>query len=336
MRSSILATLCVFSLTAFAHAQSSNTMPVGFDATEGNTSFSHWGGSRFLTGIGPLASPRTISQIAFRRNGGASAAARTMDVDVTLSTGNLNFFIADADKLHGANKTVVFSQTAVNFPDWTNVVGTPAPFDFVLKFQRPFPYTTGDLIWTVFYANSSVSTSATTDREYTGPTNGSSSIIGTGCGTFLHTLQLENNGPAMPNNGMRIRVSASGAQPAVPAWVMIDFMASNVPIPGLCANLYAIPTIFQYLTSTSATGTLPNVYMGFPYIAGAQGATIVTQILALDPTNPTFPLAVSNGRQATMPTSTSTTAREAAYLWSTAPTTTGTTFFGGSLVVELM
>lgn len=335
MQNKLLATLSVFALATVAHAQTSNTMPVGLDTTEGNAVFFHWGASRYLSGIGPLAGPRVINQLAFRRDGSPSGVARTMDVDVTLSTGNLNFVVSDHNLIHGANKSIVLSQTGVNFPDWSTAAGSPAPFDFVLKFQRPFPYTAGALAWTVFYQNSTSTGSATTDREYTGPTNGSSSIVGTGCANFLHAMQLENNGPAMPNNGMRIRVSVSGAQPAVPAWLMIDFTASNIPIPGLCANLYAVPTIFQYLTMTSATGTTPLVYMGFPYIPGAQGATIVTQILALDPTNTAFPLAVSNGRQATMPTSTSTASKEATYIWSTAPTTTGTAFFGGSLVVEL-
>ncbi|MCA8970814.1 MAG: hypothetical protein KDC95_13555 [Planctomycetes bacterium] len=306
------------------------------DTVEGNQVFYHWGSTgRSLTGIGPLSRPRALNQLAFRRDGSSpSGNKRTLDADVTLSTGSLLHFIGDTATMHGPDKTLVLSQTALNFPDWTTSAGSPAPFDFVLKFQKPFVYVRGDLIWSVYYTNPSDSGLAVNDREWTGPQAGGSSVVGTGCGSFTHTMQLENNGPGMAHGGMRIRVNATGTQANTPTWLLVDFTASNLSV-GLCANLYASPTIMTYLTTTNATGGLPYCYVGFPYIAAAQSATIVTQILSLDPTQSPLPLALSDGRSATMPSNSSTASKEAAYMWSSNPTTTGTVFFGGSLCVEL-
>lgn len=311
-------------------------MPIGMDAIEGNAVFYHWGSTgRSLTGIGPLSRPRAINQLAFRRDASPSGATRTLDATVTLSTGSLLYFVGDTATMHGPNQSVVLQQTGVNFPDWSTSAGSPAPFDFVLKFQKPFVYTLGDLIWSVYYTNPSDSGLATNDREWTGPVTGASTVVGAGCGGFSHTMQLENNGPGMVKSGMRIRVNASSAPASSPAWLLVDFTASNIPVPGLCASLYALPTIFLPLPVTTSTGTLPLVYVGFPYTAAAQGATIVTQLLSVDPTQTGLPLVVSNGRSATMPTSSTTSSKDAAYMWSSNPTTTGSVFFGGCLVVEL-
>lgn len=337
-RISCTALVAVASAASAATQATSDTMPVGMDKTEGNAVFYHWGAAngRSLTGIGDLSRPRSINQIAFRRNGTSNAgAARTLDVEVILSDGNLNYVVADADLIHGARKTVVLKATGVKFPDWSANAGSPAPFDFVLKFTKPFVYIRGDLVWQVRYTNPSQTGLAQMDREWTGPTGTTGVVAGAGCGSFTHTLRLENNGSGMAANGMRMRINATGAKPNAPTWLMLDFKASNITVPGLCSKLYALPTVFLPLPATNAAGGLPFVYVGFPYIVGLQGASFTTQLLSLDTSQTGLPFLASNGRTATMPINTSTTSRTATYMWTSLPTLTGTCFFGGSVIAEL-
>lgn len=336
-------TLSIFAaclLASFSTAQTtSNTLPIGVDATEGNATFFHWGGSsgRALTGVGPLSRARVITQIGFRRDGSPSGAARMLDVKVTMSIANMNFLIVDADKVHGANKSVVFDKKAVSFPDWTQSAGSPAPFDFVLKLTRPFPYARGDFAWTVEYTNATQTGSARVDREYTGARTGTGAIVsGTGCGSYTHAMRVENNGSVLANNGMRMRLSASGAPASAPTWLLLDFKVSNVPVPGLCSPLAALPTVFLPILPTDASGDIQTFYVGWPYIAGLENTQFCTQLLSFDASQQGLPFSLSAARQATMPTNATTTSKNACYFWSSLPTrTTNFCFYGGAVIAEL-
>jgi hypothetical protein len=335
------ASVAVLSTTAFAQTV---TSPKGLDTTEGNVSFLHFTSTRRFQSVDNTHAGSTllVKQLGWRRDGGASggganAPARTFDLEVKMGHVSMTKLSREFDKNTGG-AGVVFTKKNVNFPDWTGNAGSPAPFDFQVPLDSNFLYGGNQALLIDFSFDnlvSTVTTGVSVDRDYIGSTNSTSTLLGTGCSGYAHVARLENNGPALPNYGMRMRVNGTGAPPGANVLLNIDFSDANLPIPGLCANVRALPTISIDLGPSDAGGALLECSISFPYNAAIQGATFVTQFLSLDASQPGLPVRVSNGRQNTMPTNSNATGHEALYGWSTLPTTNGTLFWGGTMVIQL-
>lgn len=303
---------------------------------EGNAHFFVFGQARTIVGVGELPAAATIGQIAFRRDGqGTQGLARSVDIKVTLSTGDLRILPTDLQNLHGSDKATVVDRTQVRVPNWSTSAGAPAPFDFALKFSKPFAYKSGALIWQLDYGKATSFVQMRTDRQIAGSRFVNATRVGTGCAGSEHTMRLENSGSGMRSSAMRIRISGSKGLPNAPTWICLDFQASRVSVPGLCSRLYAVPTVFAPTFPLDATGSLPDVYLGFPYVKALEDQTIVTQLASLDTKQPGIPLRMSEGMQAKMPSNVQTSAVDAAYMWfNPVVTTRGSFFFGGSILAE--
>ena len=323
------------------------TSPKGLDTTEGNTTFSHFGGTRRLQQLEAeyVGTPIVVQTLAWRRNGGGSSATSVRTFDLTVEMGRTNFaaisHAMDQNYLPGT-RTTVFGPTQVNFPDWSVAAPTPAPFDFSVTLATPYVYTGTDALVIDFsYANNSSTGGLTIDRHFTGPTSPTAgTALSTGCiastqsAAFGHTAFMSNldSAPTV-ENGMRFRFAGTNC-PAGPVVLMLDGVNQNLA-GVLCTTLHASPvvTITQVVP---AGGTMPDLSLGFRHSLGIAGATLYSQLVAIDAAQTPFPVVLSNGRSTTMPVNPFATAvPRSAYIWATLPANTATAFIGGGIVMKL-
>lgn len=344
-------------VAAIVPAQTFVTSPRGFDTTEGNATFNHFSVSnrRFHqvdnTHVGQFF---VVNSVGFRRDGGANGGgtnvgARTADMEVSMGLANFGFLqrVFDNNFLPGTRQ-IAYTKKSTNIPSWTGNNGTPAPFDLVLPLDLPFVYSGTNAIVTDFthenlaYVGGVGATGGcAVDRQYTGATTATGVQLAVGCiatgnaAAFAQTMRLENNGAALPNYGMRMRVNATGAPASTPVILNIDFADANLSVPGLCTTMNALPTISLGIGSSSATGVIPETSISFPHSPAFIGGALVTQMLALDLGQPVFPIVLSSGRQASFPNDpTAAGSQECLYGWLSLPATEGTLFIGGGLVIQ--
>lgn len=354
LRSLVLAAL----FAATPTAQSYLTSPVGFDTTEGNSSFTHFSAAdrRFQQIDATQRGQALLLQsLGVRRDGGVNgggitAGARRAVIEVTMGT-------ADFGLLHGAfddnyrpgSRQIAYAKKPTSIPSWIGSAGTPAPFDLFMPFDTPFPFNGRDALVIDFTHEGLVYSGgvgnaggSNVDREFATAAFGLGTPLAPGCTAtgmsqpFVHVTRFENNGPSMREYGMRMRYSASGAPANAPVYVNLDFSNANIPLPGLCTTLNAQPTISLLAGISSSTGDVQDTSLSFPHAPSLAGVSMVTQMLALDPGRPGIPLVLSNGRRSSMPADPATGAPQAcAFGWSFLPVTSGTLFFGGGFVLQL-
>jgi hypothetical protein len=353
--------LAAAALAAAAGAQSPVTSPRGFDTTEGNASFNHFTpvgstvGRRFQQIDNTQGgTPFLIQGIGWRRDGGASGGGsnvppRTLDLEVTMGSVNMGVLtrVFDDNYTPGTRQTV-FTKKSVNMPDWSGNAGTPAPFDFTVMLDTPFVYLPPGALVVDFthenlvYNPPGPTGGSSVDRAYVGATTATGAVLGSGCiastgsGAFSQLMRLENNGPSMPDFGMRMRVSATNAPFSTPVALNIDLSDQNLTIPGLCTTLHAGPVASLMLGVADGAGAIPETSISFRYFPQFIGAQLVTQLAALDPIQPGIPAVLSNGRIAAFPNDPASASLECVYAWASLPSPSGTLFFGGGLVLQLL
>lgn len=350
--------LAAFAALLFIHAaaaQQQITSPAGFLAVEGQTNFNHFdsGGARRFQQIDAThvgSGGFLIQSIAFRRDGGPNGGGSneppcTMDLEITLGEANMSLLSARFDEnfLPGTRQ-IVFVKKQVNRVDWTGNVGTPAPFDFVLYLDTPFAYSGQSALVIDFTYENFVWLGAATggsslDRAFLPYTQTTAVNLGQGCTAtgqtfpFTHQMSLQNGGGGPL--GMLMRVSANGAPGNSAVWLLMDSQDLNQAVPGLCATLHSGGLAVLPLGVTEPSGTLPSLYFSFPHESSLIGASVVTQLVSLDFNLP-IGLALSNGRQATIPADPSAGASPlCAYHWASGPTADAPLFFGGGIVIRL-
>ena len=245
------------------------------------------------------------------------------------------------------SRQVVFIKKQVSMPDWTGTPSTPAPFDFQVALDTPFPYGGAfglvvDFTYeNVQYVGGGASGGSSVDRGYIGASTATGGNLGSGCTAsgqtqaFTHAMRLENNGPGGVRYGMRLRAEGDNAPANAAVFLNIDFSDQNLSFPGLCTTLHAGPALSLPLGVASLAGDLPQTSVSFPFTAGFIGATVVTQLSALDPGAGGIPVVLSNGETASFPSSPSSTSNDCVYHWDTLPDDVGTLFFGGGMVLQL-
>jgi hypothetical protein len=342
-------------LAAAASAQSTVTSPRGYDATEGEQTFVHFttSGDRRFQQIDAthVTNAFLVNSLGWRRNGtgvggGTNAPPRTMDLEVTMGVTDMTVLTADFDPNYlPGSRQIVFTKKPVSMPDWSGIPSTPAPFDFVVALDTPFPYTGSlGLVIDFTYENLAVqgsTGSVNVDRAYVGALTSTGSLLGAGCvatgrsSAFSHTMRLENNGPNAPRYGMRLRADGTNAPSGAPVLLNIDFADQNLNIPGVCTTLHASPSLSVLLGVSSATGVVPQASLSFPHTPSFLGATVVTQLVAPDAGAGAIPAVLSNGRRAAMPNDPAASSNDCVYHWTTLPSATGTLFFGGGMALQL-
>jgi hypothetical protein len=356
--------LAAAALTTAASAQAIATSPRGFDAIDGNTAFLHFTpvgstvGRRFQqidNTQGNTAFP--IRSLGWRRDGGTTGGGttvppRTLDLEITMGSANMGMLTRVFDQNYASGtRQVVFTKKSVNMPDWSGNAGTPAPFDFTVMLDTPFVYVPiGALVIdftheNLVYVPSGPAGGCSVDRAYFAAMTTNATRLGSGCvaststgvlSTFDQLMRLENNGPSMPDYGMRMRISATNAPFSTPVALNIDLSDQNLTIPGLCTTLRAGPVASLMLGVADGAGVVPETSISFRHFPQFIGAQLVTQLAALDAPQPGIPAVLSNGSLATFPNDPASTSLDCVYAWASLPNPSGTLFFGGGLVLQLL
>jgi hypothetical protein len=191
--------------------------------------------------------------------------------------------------------------------------------------------------------NLSLVAGGSTDREYTTPGGGLTGTpgvqIGTGCvstgqtASFVHQTAFMNQGSTRdPRYAFRFRVSGDFAPANGVVIALIDAQDRNLG-GVVCTTLHAFPTLFTVVLADTA-GKIPETFLGYPYDASLEGATIYSQFLAIDAAHP-FGVSVSNGASTMIPVFPGGLSHPTTYSWYTLPGPSNFVFFGGGMVIEL-
>ena len=136
-----------FLLVASVAAQSSLVLPASHGAQEGTSStnvpFGRSTPVRVQCAYDPMlfTGPVTITQLAFRLDGGTAAAQKVVDCEIRMSTMPLSLVTMSVDfaQNRGVDETVVLPQQFLTMPAQAAATG-PSPFLPSLALATPFPY----------------------------------------------------------------------------------------------------------------------------------------------------------------------------------------------------
>lgn len=327
-------------------AQNTIVSPVGLDVVEGDYNnvfpFGQATARRYLQIHADLGTtPLVITKLTFRVNASTTSytGTRTHDLEVYMGDAvptaqQLPSLTFDAN--YAAPKTTVLPRTLVTFgPTGPSVTPGPNPFLNTLEIvlATPFVYTgTAPLIWEVAYFGSTSSgTMSIYDADGSTSVTAPSTITGTGCAAtgatalMTHSYTINDSAGTLLMNG-----TIANGPPNSLALMAIGFSNPNVPVPGLCSNLYTDAALLQVLGTTSATGayTADNPTGAFILPNSATGLTLFTQAFAFDAGSTlALPLTASNGRSATVPAIGTAEVNQVTRLWNTVGGTTATTAF---------
>ncbi|MCA8944194.1 MAG: hypothetical protein KDB80_16635 [Planctomycetes bacterium] len=324
------------------------TSPIGFDTVEGNAAQTVLFGAtdrRFQQIDGGLTAlgPRTISQIAFRRDGdraAASAVTRTFDLEVRMGHGNLATAGAEFDANYLSAPTVVFATQQVTLPDWTALQAGPAAFDFVITLDTPFNYNgTDDLVWEIRASNSSAPGTVYLDRHNATTPFGYEEAVSTspGCTETSQVQPFElrasvfNYGPSHPSFGQRLIYSGDygGAEQPVALDIGVNPPVDTAGL--LCADFLHLLIFSIGVGSTAPSGSVPEIVIDVPYDPGLEGAQIASQLLSVDLGQPSLPFIVSNIVEYTIPGSVDSL--DCMYVYAAGTTSTSGLVFGSRGVI---
>lgn len=338
-----------FFVALLAAAASAQVLPVtspkGLDMIEGNMSF-NFGSNRRMMGIDntQLASVLVINGFALRRDGTgvSSNVAGTMNLEINLGVADFGRMSAEFDKNYVNNsKTLAHSLKPVNYPAWNMSAGAPAPFDLIVTLDQAFIYT-GQLaiVWDISYS-SLTSSGHQIDRNFGSLSSRAGIAFGTGCastgtGLFAHKITTWDMGAPLGPYGLSLQISTANAPANANVLMHLGVAPQNIPLPGLCAPVLALPDLAIPLGAASSAGLINDIYLQVPYDPAIELGSFVTQLAALDPGQVGIPVSLSNGVQFGFAGSGAGT-NASAYLWAPLPATVGTgnfVFIGGSPVVQ--
>jgi hypothetical protein len=206
----------------------------------------------------------------------------------------------------------------------------PMPFNGTseIVLATPFVYTgTAPLIWEVaYFGNVITGTMAAYDADRSTQVNASSTQTGIGCAPtgstspMMLTYLVNDSAGTLLMNG-----SVSGGSANMPVLMAIGFVNPNVPVPGLCSNLYTDAVALQFLGLSSASGAYTtDVPTGAIVMPNAfQGTQVFTQAFVLDPLSTMgIPFTASNGRRSVIPAAGTAQVNRVTRLWNTVGGTT--------------
>lgn len=203
---------------------------------------------------------------------------------------------------YAASGTLVFSGTISTPAAWTTPPrSAPTPFDFALTFSTPFAYAgSGPFLWDCDVTSASTTDLVVLDLAQT--TNLPDSycaytMYGAGCANPAGELQLRGRGQTLLSavaNEFRIASVTMNAPPGAFVTVLLGSTQLNLPVPGLCTNLYTNELI-SITGIADPTGAWESPYLTVPYNAAYVGVPLPMQGAALDTSAPIQQLTASNG-----------------------------------------
>jgi len=311
--------LIAAALTAGVVSAQGFTSPAGYLTTEGSSNHDYilfkYDDMRWQQlDDTSLNQPATnVQRISWRRDGTSGAdpawTARTIDIEVVLSHSVPAGSISERFPAnYTGNTATVFASRPVNLPDWTQPpAATPAPWDLVLQLDTPWPYAgTSPYLWEVRVRNNQSASDYGNDFQSISGTTGTSNsgtLLGTGCTATGQTSSMALSS-TIKNQVTRFRIAYNLTNGPItqPAYVNLDLSNANLTVPGLCTTVFATPLIPIPLGTTDASGdvqgfSIENIAFN-PALVGVQ---LYSQAIALDPGQPGIPVALSNGRLNTIP-----------------------------------
>jgi hypothetical protein len=262
-----------------AEGESNNTFPFGSSATH---SYQQVHGDM-------RGRSKTITGISFRRDGELADntlyAAKTITADLFFGPGNhLTFGNTYLTNYSGARTQVATG--VFNMPGYeTRPLVPPAEFTFRIPVTAYAWNGAADLIWECRTSAMSSAHAMFSDAA-SAPDTGTSSDVsyGSGCTSTgqanpfalnsAFTTSQVNNRHTFAWNGRYARAS----QPSV---VHVGTAATNLPIGGLCTNIYTLP-VFALSTTSNAAGDVSVGPISSPFDVSWIGATLYAQAACVD------------------------------------------------------
>jgi hypothetical protein len=262
--------------------------------------------------LGPGA--KAIRRLAFRLAEGTTNYTGTWTIDLEMFMGTNQGIAASSqffDRNYLTPRSAVVARKTINWgPQGQQVSPGPCPFNqntsVPLDAPHPYPGAPLALVWeAVVYANAYAGGGTFQDADVGTITTGTSALTGTGCiaigraSAMTHGLSLTDVGGYL---GMNATVSNGPA--SAPAVLALGSLDPNLPVPGLCSNLFTNLLIVIPIGMTDAAGAITTTTSGastFFFRNTFGGATITTQVHSPDAGQPGIPLANSNGRSSTVP-----------------------------------
>jgi hypothetical protein len=263
----------------------------------------------------PSGAVRSIQFLAFRSSAVAPDLRfqrRTVDVDVWMGHGSLAGVTSNFAANYLAPPQNVFVRRTVNTPDYSGgSTSSPAPFDLRFLLDAAFVHNgVDDFVWEVnVFGASGTGSAVPLDSVVSGmnlviPSN--YELNGTGCtfGARPMTLRPTGSLQGFPVNAWIQDWTATDAPPSSPAVLMVGTTNPNLPVPGLCTNLYVLPLLQAGGTTDGAgsfdpfppTAPTPRI----PYSASSVGARLEAQVAVVDVTGP-LRLYATNGASTILP-----------------------------------
>jgi hypothetical protein len=256
--------------------------------------------------------PRTVRGLALRRDAQAAAnqdaTLRVLQAEIRLAHAAATLSTTFANN-YATTPVVVWPRGGIGLPDWRALPPSmPSPFDAVLPFALPFAFSgQGNLLWEIdISVHSAAGKAYPTDgvaRAIAQP--GAYRMLGDGCttanGKFEHRglLQSQTVGPGMFLN-LSWNAERGPSNAAGVLWIGVS--DPNVLVPGLCGSgrlrsdaLVGLPA------ATDAAGAFASPALRVVYQAVFEGASLYSQVVCLDATQPGLKVAATNGLAATAP-----------------------------------
>jgi hypothetical protein len=279
------------------------------DANSENSRPFSGAGSRYLQMHGDLIGPaRTVMGLAMRRDGNvgalASAAARTMDLELYCFHATAGRPSTTFTANYATAPVPVLARRLVTLPDWTANLGSPAPWNLLLPFDAPFAYGgTQPFGWEVRIHGTTVAGNYFADGYESTGTYGRSTTRGTGCTATGRSTPMTLTPQTFSNratNAIQFGWWIGSAPANAPSTFLIGGLASDLPVPGLCTNLYVGGGFVTVDATANAAGTatMPAVAVAFaPAFVGAQ---LHGQGASVDAGQSGLPIALSQGASVTV------------------------------------
>lgn len=317
---------CVaFLLVAGLPAQGTLVSPSFYADEEGTTTASlPFGTPRSATGypqhsqqvIGGLrGQARVFRSLAFRRDGqlaeNALFDARTIDFELHVGHGDVATATGTFATNYTSPRQLVFARRALSLPGVAALPRVvPAPFNLQIPFDTQFSYSgLADFVWEAdaYGQISGAGVLTPVDASFSGMNLVMPSgyrMNGRGCNAqgTTNEVQLRSTGSLQnfPVNAWILSLSVTNAPPNAAGLLLLGLNNLNVPLPGLCTNLFVSPLVTLNGTVPASGAWLPLGGIApaprIPYQAALVGTYFEAQAAADDPTVP-FPLklAASNG-----------------------------------------
>lgn len=264
----------------------------------------------------PRGTPLAITRLAWRRDCETATSTtygpRTFDLEFFAGGGSLaSFGTAFASNYDATTpSTRVVARRTLNLPDLNPLPATPpAPFTVVLPFDAPYPHLgTRDLvIEAITWGNSAGPGYQLIPLDHVSPVQsmpGSSAIVGTGCFTGASATSPMALAVSSSVNASRTLTSTWSVLRAPPNatgnLLLIGLTNPGVQVPGLCTALHSDALVLLPGPGASSTGNWTVANVTFPMSQAMLGAKLYAQAASPDASK-TIPVALSNGREWTLP-----------------------------------